>query len=80
MQLSTVRRRMARLEALADSYCPECADWPAEIALRIVEVIVEPGQPLEPPDPAARRPTEFGPCPCCGRVHRARVVELVKED
>ena len=79
MQLTTVRRRMGRLEALWGETCPECADWPAEVALRIVEVIVEPGDPISPPDPSARRPTEYGPCPCCGRTHRAKVVAIVRE-
>jgi hypothetical protein len=72
--LTTVRRRMAKLEALATARgCPECADWPAEIGIRLVEIIVEPGQPLPAPDPCQRHPAEYGPCPCCGRMHRARV-------
>jgi hypothetical protein len=59
--------------------CPACADWPAEIAIRLVEIIVEPGEVLPAPDPAERHPAEFGPCPGYGRTHRARVI-LVEED
>jgi hypothetical protein len=55
--LSTVRRRMARLEALSGKTCPECAGWPDEITLRIVTIVVEPGDPLPPPDPAEKDPT-----------------------
>jgi hypothetical protein len=74
--LSMVRRRMAKLETLAGRFCPECADWPAEIAIRIVEIIVGPGEVVPAPDPAERHPAEFGPCACCGRTHRARVLAI----
>jgi hypothetical protein len=69
----TVRRLTASIQA--DS-CPECADWPAEIGIRIVEIIVEPGQPLPAPDPPAPNPWD-GPCASCGRRHKPRVVEVV---
>ena len=74
MQLATVRRRMARLEALADSYCPECADWPLEVGLRIVEQIVEAGEPL--PEPEKSDPLQYGPCSCCGRCFRPKVIAI----
>ena len=75
--LTTVRRRMAKLEAQAAARsCPACADWPAEIGIRLVDIIVEPGEVLPVPDPAERHPAEYGPCPCCGRMHRARVVAI----
>jgi hypothetical protein len=65
---------MGRLEARAAKVCPECRDWPTEIILRILEEVIAPGQPLAPPDQTD--PTQFGPCACCGRVHRARVVAI----
>jgi hypothetical protein len=76
--LTMVRRRMARLEALTASSCPACASWPEEVAVRIVEEIIEPGQPLPPPAPAAPNPWD-GPCPCCGRLHKPRVVAILGE-
>ena len=41
--------------------------------IRLVEIVIEPGEPLPPPEPCQRHPAEYGPCPCCGRMHRARV-------
>jgi hypothetical protein len=67
---------MAKLEGLVGERCPCCAGWPGEINLQIVEEIIEVGQPLPAPDPCERRPGEHGPCAGCGRMHRARVVEL----
>jgi hypothetical protein len=65
------------VEALAAARsCPECADWPAEIGIRIVEIVVEPGQPVPEPDQRERHPAKYGPCPCCSRVHRATVVAI----
>jgi hypothetical protein len=72
--LSTVRRRMARLEVLAGRTCPACSDWPSEVAVRVVEVIIEPGAPLPAPD--QNDPALFGPCEVCGRTFRAKVVEV----
>jgi hypothetical protein len=65
-----------RLAAQAGKCCSLCADWPAEIGIRLVEIIVEPGQPLPTPDPAERHPAEYGPCEGCGRVHRAKVLAI----
>jgi hypothetical protein len=67
---------MGRLETLWGETCPECADWPLEIGIKIVEIVIEPGEPLPPPDPNKRHPAHFGPCPCCGRTHRAKVVAI----
>jgi hypothetical protein len=67
---------MARLEALSGKRCPECAGWPTEIVLRIVEEIIELGDPIPPPDPPEKHPAHFGPCACCGRTHRAKVVAI----
>ena len=57
--------------------CPECADWPAEVRLRIVEEVVEAGDPLPPAE--APRPIEYGPCPCCRRVLRPRIVHIEED-
>jgi hypothetical protein len=72
MLLTTVRRRMARLEAQAGKSCPLCVDWPAEIGIKLVEIVIEPGEPLPAPD--RFDPCQFGPCPGCGQRHRARVI------
>jgi hypothetical protein len=48
--------------------------------LRIVEEVIEPGQPIPPRDPDERPPGEYGPCPSCGRRHRAKVVEILGEE
>jgi hypothetical protein len=66
---------MARLEALSGKTCPKCADWPEEIVLRIVEVIVEPGEPIPPP-PDEPDPTLWGPCEVCGRTLKSKVIAL----
>jgi hypothetical protein len=68
---------MARLEALSGKTCPECAGWPAEVHLRIIEEIIEVGQPA--PEPDHTIPGLFGPCCQCGRVHRAVVVEIEED-
>jgi hypothetical protein len=68
---------MEKLEAWAGARCcPECSGWPSEVGQRIVEEIVEPGEILPAPAKSERHPAEFGPCPCCGRTHRARVVAI----
>ena len=78
MHTAMLRRMVKRLEAQqVGSRCPECAAWPDAIAVRIVEVIVEPGEPIPPPDKTD--PTLFH-CEACGRTHRPRVVELVEGD
>ena len=74
--LSTLRRRTEKLEGRAVKSCPACADWPNEIHVRIVEEIIEPGEPIPPRDPDERHPAEFGPCSECGRTHRAKVIAL----
>jgi hypothetical protein len=67
---------MDRIEAAwATRDCPECCNWPTEIGLKIVTEIIEPGQPISPPD--EHDPTQFGPCACCGCRHKAKVVEIV---
>ena len=79
MHTAMLKRMVKRLEARAVRSCPECRDWPDEIALRIIEEIIEPGQPIPPPDPSERRPGEYGPCPCCNRRHKARIIEVVED-
>jgi hypothetical protein len=77
MRTAMLKRMVKRLaDRAAASPCPECADWPSEVGLRIVAVVIEPGEVLPPPDSAERNAAEYGPCPCCGRTHRARVVAI----
>jgi hypothetical protein len=92
--------RVKRLERETTGYCPACADWPDEVTLNIIEVIVDRGpdgqlvevdedgnilgpvrdemagalKPNEQPDPF-----QLGPCECCGRVHRPKVVAITRE-
>jgi hypothetical protein len=69
---------MERLEvAWGARGCPLCSSWPTEVHQRIVEEIIEVGQPIPPLD--RTDPALFGPCECCGRTHRARVV-AIEED
>jgi hypothetical protein len=77
MGIATLSRTVRRLTASIPAKCPLCRSWPTEITLRIIEEIIEVGQPLPPPDQTD--PTQFGPCPGCGRVHRARVVAIVED-
>jgi hypothetical protein len=57
--------------------CSSCSSWPDEIGIKIVEIIIEPGQPIPPRDPDERPPGEYGPCPSCGRRYKAKVIEIV---
>jgi hypothetical protein len=75
MRTATLTRTVKRLAAQAGRSCRECADWPAEIGVRIIEVVVEPGQPLSEPD-RPEHPAEYGPCEGCGRTHRAKVIAI----
>jgi hypothetical protein len=57
--------RVKRLEKTTRSCCPRCADWPDEIELTIVEVLVErgpDGQLVEIDDDG----TIVGPAPATG--------------
>jgi hypothetical protein len=76
--LATKIRRLTVNRAVRS--CPVCASWPDEIAIKIVEIIIEPGQPLPPRDPDEQPPGQFGPCAGCGRRHKAKVVEIVNEE
>jgi hypothetical protein len=67
--LRTVKRMTDRL----GRPCPECSDWPDEVALLIIEEVVEPDAAPVPPAPPARNPWDR-PCGCCGRRHRPRVI------
>jgi hypothetical protein len=73
----TVRRLTASIQAAS---CPACASWPPEIAIRFIEIIIEPGEELPPPDPPRPDPSLFGPCLSCGRRHKARIVEVATEE
>jgi hypothetical protein len=77
-------RRLAALERrfIVLAGCPHCRDWPEEVGLRIVEVIVETrpdaqkalaAMSAEADEPF---PPVYGPCPGCGRVHKPRLVEV----
>jgi hypothetical protein len=77
MRTAMLKRMVKRLERQVVRSCPECRDWPAEIGLRIVEEIIEPGHPMPAPD--STDPALFGPCACCGRTHRARVVSIERD-
>jgi hypothetical protein len=79
MTVAALSRTVRRMADRVGRHCPDCADWPDEIAQRIVEEVIEAGEPLPPPDPPQRHPAEYGPCVGCGRMHRARVV-AVEED
>jgi hypothetical protein len=77
MHTAMLKRMVKRLAALpAVRCCPECADWPTEVAQQIVEEVIEPGEVLPAADPTKRHATEFGPCVACGRLHRARVIPV----
>jgi hypothetical protein len=75
MTTATLSRTVRRLAARAGEFCPCCAHWPNEVALRVVEVVVEPDGPLPAPDPPG--PIEYGPCPNCHKVHRPVVVDIL---
>ena len=68
--------RLKRLEKASAGGCPNCWDWPDTIQLRIVEQIIEPGEEVPPPD---RRDHTLFHCEACGRTHRPKVVELVRD-
>jgi hypothetical protein len=74
MTTSALSRTVSRIMASIPASCPACRDWPTEIGLKIVTEIIEVGQPIPPPD--RTDPSLFGPCECCKRVHRARVIAL----
>jgi hypothetical protein len=73
MRTATLSRTVRRMAEQVGRHCPECAGWPDEIILRVVEEVIEPGEPPLPPEPPARNPWDE-PCPSCGRRHRPRVV------
>jgi hypothetical protein len=79
------KRRLNVLERrlLARMGCPLCRDWPVEVGIVIVEEVVE--TPAEARKAlAAVRAEEDNPlqdrfCPACRRLHRPRVVEIIRE-
>jgi len=79
MHTAMLKRMVKRLEARAVPNCPACRDWPLEIAIKIVEIVIEPGE-VPPPDPSEKQhPAHFGPCSECGRVHVAKVVAIERD-
>ena len=79
MRTAVLRRTVARITDRVGRQCPECADWPDEVALLIVEEVIEPGEAPVPPSPPARNPWDE-PCPSCGRRHRPRFIEIEEDE
>jgi hypothetical protein len=79
-------RRLAVLERrlLARMGCPHCRDWPDEAGVVIVEEVI--GSTVEAREALAAvraeedDPLQYGPCPACGRTHRPRIVEIIREE
>jgi hypothetical protein len=72
----SMRARLARLE-LGVGRCPLCRDRPSEVALRIVECVIEDYEDGAALGPDPGPPPELAPCRRCG--WKPRVVEIVEE-
>ena len=82
--IATRRLNVLERRLLARMGCPLCRDWPDEVGVVIVEEVVETPAEAREALAAVRAeeddPLQYGPCLACGRTHRPRIVEIIREE
>ena len=75
----SLRARLAKLERGPAGRCPGCRDRPGEVALRIVECVIEDHEEDAARGPDRGRPPELAPCSRCGWKPRVVALEGVED-